>query len=302
MKRLLFEEIEKNKQKSWLMIIIFILIISAIGYLFSYLYDSYSILLIVIFISVFYSIFAYNSGDSVILGMLGAKEADRAKHASFVNSVEGLAIAAGIPAPKAYVINDSALNAFATGKEPKTASITVTTGLLEKLNREELEGVIAHEMSHIKNYDIRFMMLAVVMAGLITLLSDLLLRTFLWGGSKRSSSRNNKSGGITIIFIFTGLFLAILSPLIGKIIQMAVSRQREYLADANAVVLSRNPKGIINALKKISQDPDPLVDSANKATAHLFISNPFSKESDFASKLFSTHPPILDRIKRLEEM
>jgi heat shock protein HtpX len=300
MNRLMFEEIEKNKQKSWILIFSFIIIISLIGLLFSFLYDSYSILIIVIFVSVFYSLIAYNSGDSMILSMLGAKKADKSKYASLVNIIEGLAIAAGIPSPKAYVIDDSALNAFATGKEPSKASITVTTGLLNRLNREELEGVIAHEMSHIKNYDIRFMMLAVVLAGLITLLSDFFLRSFLY--RKRSSSSRNKSGGLEIIFIIAGLLLAILSPIIGKIIQMAVSRQREYLADANSVVFTRNPKGIINALKKISMDPDPLVDSANKATAHLFISSPFRKKKSTINNLFSTHPPINDRIKRLQEM
>jgi heat shock protein HtpX len=300
MKRLMFEEIEKNKLKSWVLIFSFIFIISLIGLLFSYLYNSYDVLLIVV-VSTFYALLVYNSGDFMILSMLGAKVADKTKYARFVNSVQELSIAAGIPVPKAYVINDSALNAFATGKEPETASITATTGLLEKLNREELEGVIAHEMSHIKNYDIRFMMLAVVLAGLITLLSDFLLRTFLYT-NRRKSSNSKSSGGIEIVFIIVGLFLAILSPIIGKIIQLAVSRQREYLADANSVVLTRNPNGIINALKKISKDPDPLVDSANKATAHLFISSPFSRKNDFVSNLFSTHPPILDRIKRLQEM
>ena len=299
MTRLMFEEVSKNKVKSWLLIIIFILIISSIGAIFSYVYDSYTILLVVIFVSVFYSLIAYNSGDSMILSMLGAKEAGRVKYAHFINSVEGLSIAAGIPSPKAYVIEDSALNAFATGKEPKTASITVTTGLLNALNREEVEGVIAHEMSHIKNYDIRFMMLAVVLAGVVTLLSDFFLRSLRF---KKSSSDSKSKGNIEGILILAGLVLAILSPIIGKIIQLAVSRQREYLADSNSVVFTRNPKGIINALKKISLDPDPLVDSANKATEHLFISNPFTKKHGVVSNLFSTHPPIQDRIKRLQEM
>ena len=296
----MFEEIERNKRNSWILISLFIIVISLIGLLFSYFYDSYTILLVVIFFSIFYSVIAYNSGDYMILSMLGAKEADKIKYASFVNSVEGLSIAAGIPSPKAYVIEDSALNAFATGKEPSKASITVTTGLLNALNREELEGVIAHEMSHIKNYDIRLMMLAVVLAGLVTLLSDFFLRSFLY--RKKSSSSKSKGGGIEVIFILAGLVLAILSPLIGKLIQLAVSRQREYLADANSVVLTRNPTGIINALKKISMDPDPLVDSANKATAHLFISSPFRKNNNAINNLFSTHPPIEDRIKRLQEM
>lgn len=296
----MFEEIERNKLKSWALIFSFIIVVSLIGLLFSYFFDSYDILLIVIFVSVLYSMLAYYSGDSMILSMLGAKEADKTKYAGFANSVQELAIAAGIPAPKAYVINDSALNAFATGNEPKTASITATTGLLDKLSREELDGVVAHEMSHIKNYDIRFMMLAVVLAGLVTLLSDFFLRAFLYRKKSSSSSRN--SSGIEAIFILAGLLLAILSPIIGKIIQLAVSRQREYLADANSVALSRNPSGLISALKKISKDPDPLVDSANKATAHLFISSPFRKNNNAINNLFSTHPPIEDRIKRLQEM
>jgi heat shock protein HtpX len=254
----------------------------------------------VIFFSTFYAIIAYNSGGSMILALSGAKEADKKDYAKVINSVQELSIAAGIPTPKVYIINDSALNAFATGKEPKNSYIAITTGLLDKLNREELDGVIAHELSHVKNYDIRFMMLTAVLAGLITLLSDLLLRTFLW--KKKGSSKERDNGGITIILVVLGIILAIFSPLIGKLIQLAVSRQREYLADASSVELTRNPKGLINALKKIEMDPDPLVDSANKATAHLFISTPFKKNKGFATNLFLTHPDIKDRIKRLEEM
>ncbi len=300
MKRLMFEEIKRNKFKSWILIFLFIIIISLIGWIFSYIYDSYNILITVIFFSTFYAIIAYNNGGPMILALSGAKEANKKDYAKIINSVQELSIAAGIPAPKVYIINDSALNAFATGKEPKNSYIAITTGLIEKLNKEELDGVIAHELSHIKNYDIRLMMLAAVLAGLITLLSDVLLRTFLWG--KKSSSKERNNGGITIILVALGIILAIFSPLIGKLIQLAVSRQREYLADASSVELTRNPKGLINALKKIEMDPDPLVDSANKATAHLFISTPFKKNKGFATNLFLTHPDIKDRIKRLEEM
>jgi heat shock protein HtpX len=300
MKRLLFEEIEKNKIKSWVLIFSFIAIICLIGGIFSYTYDSLEILLAIIFFSAFYAIIAYNNGGPMILALSGAKEADKKNHQKLINSVQELSIAAGIPTPKVYIIDDSALNAFATGKDPKNSYIAITTGLLDRLNREELEGVIAHELSHVKNYDIRFMMLAAVLAGLITLLSDFLLRTFLW--KKKGSSRDKNGGAITALLIIIGVVLAALSPLIGKLIQLAVSRQREYLADAGSAEITRNPQGLIRALKKIKEDPDPLVDSANKATAHLFISSPFKKNKDYSAEFFSTHPSIDDRIKRLEEM
>ncbi|MEK6901909.1 MAG: M48 family metallopeptidase, partial [Nanoarchaeota archaeon] len=192
------------------------------------------------------------------------------------------------------------LNAFATGRNPDHASITVTTGLLHKLNKLELEGVLAHEMSHIKNYDIRVMMLAAVLGGLTVLLSDFLLRSFLWGG-KGDRRENNQ---MTLIFIIAGIALAILSPLIGELIKLSISRRREFLADASGALLTRYPKGLADALRKIKGDPDPLVDKANKATAHLFISMPFRhdhKES-FMQRMFATHPPIDERIRKLDEM
>jgi heat shock protein HtpX len=199
--------------------------------------------------------------------------------------------------PKVYVIDDSALNAFATGRDPENSAIVVTTGLLKKMNRQELEGVIAHEMSHIKNYDIRVMMLASVLVGVLTLLSDVMLRSVLWGGG-----RDRDRGGGSIILIVIGLALVILSPLIGYLTQLAISRRREYLADAEGAMLTRYPPGLASALRKIAKDPDPLVDNANRATAHLFISTPFRKRTDFFTNLFSTHPPIEERIRRLEAM
>ena len=234
----------------------------------------------------------------MILTMTRAKPADRKKYPHFVNTVEGLAIAAGIKKPKAYVIEDDALNAFATGRDPEHASITVTTGLLNKMNRLELEGVVAHEMSHIKNYDIRVMMLAAVMVGLTILLSDFLLRSFLWGGGGRKREQNK----ITLILIAAGIILAILSPFIGEAIKLAISRKREFLADADGALLTRYPKGLADALRKIKKDPDPLVDYANKATSHLFISTPFRKKKGFIAKLYSTHPPLDERIKALDAM
>lgn len=250
-------------------------------------------------ISIIYTLIAFYTGDKMILSMSGAKPVTKKEYPYLYHTLEGLAISAGIQTPKAYVIDDSAMNAFATGRDPKNASITVTTGLLKTMNRQELEGVIAHEMSHIKNYDVRFMMLTVIMVGIITLLSDFLLRTFLWGGKKDSDRKGNQ---FTLIIIVIGLVLAILTPIIGELIKLAISRKREFMADANGAILTRYPPGLASALRKISKDPDPLVDKANKATAHLFISVPFRKEPSFMTKLFSTHPPIEERIKHLEEM
>ena len=245
--------------------------------------------------AIVYSIIVFRSGDKMILSMSGAKEAKKSEYPHLSHTVEGLAIAAGIPTPKAYVIKDSALNAFATGKDPNHAAITVTTGLLEKLNRQELEGVIAHEMSHIKNYDIRFMMLTVVLVGVVLLLSDFILRSFWFGGGRRRDSGNSH-----IIILLVGLALAILAPLIVQLIRLSVSRRREYMADASGAILTRYPEGLASALEKIKDDPDPLVEKANRATAHLFISTPFRKVKK--SSLWSTHPPINDRIKKLREM
>jgi heat shock protein HtpX len=190
------------------------------------------------------------------------------------------------------------LNAFATGRDPKHASITVTTGLLAKLNRQELEGVVAHEMSHIKNYDIRMMMLTAVMVGIITLLADFFMRSVLWGGH---GDKDNRGGG-NIVFLAIALLLAVLAPLVAQLIKLAISRKREYMADANGALLTRYPPGLASALEKIKADPDPLVDNANKATAHLFISTPFRKTKGFVTNMFATHPPIDERIRRLKEM
>ncbi|MDD3160291.1 MAG: M48 family metallopeptidase, partial [Candidatus ainarchaeum sp.] len=210
--------------------------------------------------------------------------------------VEAVSISAGIPTPRTYVIEDSALNAFATGRDPENGVVCVTTGLMSKLNRQELEGVIAHEIAHIKNFDIRYMMLVTVLIGIITLLSDFLLRSFFYS----SVSRNRENNQLTLLMIAVGFLLAILTPFVGYLVRMAMSRQREYLADATGANLTKYPKGLADALRKISQDSKPL-SKINKASAHLFISNPFKKKS-FISNLFSTHPPIEDRIDKLERM
>ncbi len=295
--RLMFEEVRKNKIMSFFLFVLFFALVGLLGVFFGYMLGNvYVGIFITVFFGAIYSMIAYFSGDRMILSMSGAKPVTKQEYPYLYHTIEGLAIAAGLKTtPKAYVIEDSAMNAFATGRDPEHSSITVTTGLLKAMNRQELEGVIAHEMSHIKNYDIRIMMLAAVLVGIVTLISDIMLRSFLWSDRR---DRENNAGVIIII----GLLLAVLSPIIAQLIKLAISRKREFTADANAAILTRYPKGLADALRKIANDPDPLVDRANKATAHLFISTPFRKKKGFFVRMFSTHPPIEERIKRLEEM
>lgn len=298
----IYEEISSNKRKSSLMIFFFLGIILFLGYILGIFYgNQYSGLILAFIFGTIYFLFSYYGGANAILTMTRAREATKPEFTHLINTVEGLSIAAGLPKmPKVYVIDDSALNAFATGRDPEHASVTVTTGLLHKMNKLELEGVLAHEMSHIKNYDIRVMMLAAVMVGLTVLLSDFLLRSFLWGGKGERREHNQ----LSLILIIAGIALALLSPIIGEMIKLAISRKREFLADASGALLTRYPKGLADALRKIKSDPDPLVDHANKATAHLFISMPFRHDgkTSLMQNLFATHPPLEERIKRLEGM
>lgn len=243
---------------------------------------------------------SYYYSDKIVLSISQARPANRKRDFEFYTVTENLCIAAGIPKPKLYVINDTAMNAFATGRDPDHAVVCATTGLLDQLNRTELEGVIAHELTHIKNYDIRLMSLVAVMVGIIALLGDWFLRMSFYG----RGDRDKKSNAAAIIMVL-GLIFAILSPIIATMIKLAISRRREFMADAGSVAITRQPNGLIQALKKISNDHEPL-EAANKATAHLYISNPFKdKRKDavgmFAS-LFITHPPISKRIKALQEM
>jgi heat shock protein HtpX len=217
-----------------------------------------------------------------------------------MNVVQELAIAANVPMPAVYVIDDTAPNAFATGRDPQHASVAITTGLLEKLDREELQGVIGHELSHVRNLDIRFALIVGVMVGAIAILADFFLRFTFWGGGRRSSNREGGGGAQAIIF-FVAIVLAILAPIIARIIQLAVSRQREYLADASSVELTRNPYGLERALAKISGDQEVL-EVANRGTQHMYFTNPIKKFEARSSGLFSTHPAIVDRINRLREL
>ncbi len=296
----LYDEISSNKRKSVLLILLFLIVIGALGYAFGLYIGS---VLVGIFygatISIFVLLVGYYAGDNAILSMSHAVPAEKKKYPFLVNTVEGLAIGAGIPPPKIYVIDDTAINAFATGRDPKHASVTVTTGAIERLNRTELEGVIAHEISHIKNFDIRFMLLVVILVGVIAMLSDIFLRSMFYGRGRRDS--RSGGGGAAIVMVI-GLILAILAPLIAQLIKFAVSRKREFLADASGALLTRHPKGLADALRKIKNDKEPLVEAANKATAHLFIENPLRAFGGKINHMFSTHPDINERIKRLESM
>ncbi len=299
----MYEQISRNKWKSVALIGFFMAFIFALTWFFEYLTGwGKGGLVLAVVVSMIMAAAGYYASDKIVLTISRARPATKDEFPYLYNVVEGLAIAAGLPAPKCYVIDDTAPNAFAAGRKPETAVICVTTGLLEKLNRVELEGVIAHEMSHIKNYDVRLQTLVVVMAGIVALLSDWMLRSFMWGGGRRRGGRDRGgSGGAGGILIIVGLALAVLSPFIATIIQLAVSRKREFLADASGAMLTRYPAGLASALRKISADTEPL-EAANKATAHLYIVNPLKNIKGGVNKLFSTHPPIEERIAALEKM
>lgn len=297
-----YDHIAKNKRESILLIFLFLVVIIGLGFLFSRIYDNPGILIIAVLFSSVSAFISYYFSDSITLALSQAKEIDRKTAPDLFRIVENLTIAGGLPMPRVYIIDDTAPNAFATGRDPKHAVVCVTTGILAKLEKQELEGVIAHELSHIGNYDIRVMTLVVVLVGTITLLADWMLRASFFGGKRRS---NDSGGNIGAILMLVGIILAILSPIIATLIKLAVSRKREYLADSSGALLTRYPEGLARALEKISSDHEPL-EAANKATAHMYIVNPLkdSKGSQVGwfAGLFNTHPPIADRVKRLREM
>jgi heat shock protein HtpX len=243
----------------------------------------------------------YFGGDKLVLAASGAKLVDETSAPQLMNIVQEIALAANLPMPKVYTVDDSAPNAFATGRDPKHASIAVTTGLLEKLDREELQGVIAHELSHVRNFDIRFSLIVGVMVGAIAILADFFLRFTFWGGGRRSNDREGGGNGAQAIIMVVAIVLAILAPLVSRFIQLAVSRQREYLADASAIELTRNPYGLERALARIGSDQEVL-EVANRGTQHMYFTNPIKKFEARSSGLMSTHPPILDRINRLRAL
>jgi len=253
-------------------------------------------------IGVVASVIAYYAGDSLVLTVSGAKEVTERDQPQLLNVIQEIALAANVPMPRVYLIDDTAPNAFATGRDPAHASVAITIGLLQKLDREELQGVMAHELSHVRNYDIRFSLMVGVMVGSIALLADFFLRYSFWGGGRRSSRDSDSGmGGLGVVIFIVAMVLAILAPIMARLVQMAVSRQREYLADVSGVELTRNPYGLERALAKIALDTEPL-EVANRATQHLYFENPVKPATGTSRSLFSTHPPVLDRINRLRQL
>jgi len=296
----MYNQIDSNKRKSFLLIFLFIAFISFLGWIFGQLTDyGYAGLVLAIIISLLIALFGYYSGDKMALWTAGAKPIQKEANPEIYRLVENLCITAGLPLPKIYLIPDAAPNAFATGRDPQHASLALTVGLIGMMKKEELEGVIAHELSHVKNYDIRLMTLVIVLIGIVSLLSNWLMRSFIWGGGRRSDRDDRGQSGVILMIV--GLVLAILSPFIGQLIQLAISRKREFLADADGALLTRYPAGLASALEKISAYARPMK-SANNATAHLYISNPFGASKRNFAKYFSTHPPVEERIKALRAM
>ncbi|MFH0956093.1 MAG: M48 family metallopeptidase [Candidatus Falkowbacteria bacterium] len=299
----LYTHIDSNKRKTWLLISCFFIAIILIGYVFSYALDDSAILYFAVIFSIVSSFISYWWSDKIVLAMSAAKKIDHKANRELYHIVENLCITAGLPTPKIYLIDDTAPNAFATGRDPEHAVIAVTAGLLQKLEKAELEGVIAHELSHVGNRDILLATLVTVMVGVVVLLADWFRRWTFWGGGRK---RDNKSGGqLQLIMFVAAIILSILAPLFAYLMQFAISRKREFLADADGAMLTRYPDGLARALEKISADHEPL-EVANRATAHLYIASPFKEyekhKIGWLTKLFMTHPPIEERIAALRGM
>lgn len=290
---------DSNIRKTWLLFAVFFIVIIGIGWLFSRVYGNPSILVFAVFFSVLMSFISYWYSDKIVLKMSKALPVEKKDAPELFNIVENLAITAGLPVPRVYLINETAPNAFATGRDPKRAVVAVTSGLLERLDRSELEGVLSHELSHVGNRDILISTVVVVLVGFVALLSDFFMRSLFWRGL--GGDNRDRGGQAAALLMIAGIILAILSPVIAMLIQLAISRRREFLADASGALLTRYPEGLASALEKISKYQQPL-QAANNATAHLWISDPHGKKHRGVSKLFMTHPPIEERIKRLREM
>jgi heat shock protein HtpX len=297
-----YSQIAANRRNSILLLVAVIGLLALLGFTIGYAMTAdpaggIGVMGVAGILAIAMSAGAYFSGDRVVLAASGARPVDEATAPQLMNVVREISIAANVPVPRVYLIDDTAPNAFATGRDPQHASVAVTTGLLEKLDREELQGVIAHELGHVRNLDIRFALLVGVLVGVVALTADMFLRGRLWslGGGRRS---DKGGGGLVAIMMIIAIVFAILAPIIARMIQFAVSRQREYLADATSVELTRNPYGLQRALAKIATDREVL-EVANRATQHMYFTNPIKKFEDRRSGLFSTHPPIVERINRL---
>jgi len=294
----MYKPIVVNKRKTWSLITVFLIFIIGLGWLFSRVYPEYSFILpVAVIFSVISSWISYFYSDKIVLAISRAKEIKKQDNPYLYRMVENLCITSGLPAPRVYIIDDTAMNAFATGRDPKHATVAFTKGIIDRLENEELEGVVAHELSHIKNYDTRLQTIVVTLVGVVALMSDFFLRMTWFGHRRRDSDRGG--GQLHAIFMILALILAILAPLAAILIQLAISRKREFLADAEGALLTRYPDGLARALEKISHDAEPL-EVANKATAHLYFANPL--KGGVVSKLFSTHPPIEERVRALRGM
>jgi heat shock protein HtpX len=301
-----YSQIAANRRNSFLLGLVTVVLLGVLGLAIGYAWagsvnGAIGITIVALVVGALAALGSYYAGDQVVLGVSGAHEVAEADAPVLYDVVKELSIAAAVPMPRVYIIDDSAPNAFATGRDPAHASVAVTSGLLSKLDREELSGVLGHELSHVRNYDIRFSLLVGVLVGSIALLADFFLRMTFWGGvgGRRSNDRGG-GGGLQAIVFVVAIVLAILAPIAARLVQLAVSRQREYLADASSVELTRDPYGLERALEVIAEDTEPL-EAANRATQHLYFANPIKKLND-TSALFSTHPPIVERINRLRQL
>lgn len=293
----MYSEIASNKRKTWVIMSVFLLLVGALGWFVSfYFLGDPSFTVMVIIGALVYAIVSYFGAASAAIAMHGAREVDQASEPRLYKTVENLSIATGMPMPKVYVIEDRAMNAFATGRDPNHAVVAATRGLLDVLDNSELEGVMAHELGHVRNYDIRVSMIAMALALAISLIADMAMRGMIFGGGRRDDNENNSGNGIILVVGFIGLILA---PIIARLIQLAISRKREYLADATGAETTRYPEALASALIKISHQGSGLR-TQSTATAHLFFASPF--RSGGASNWFSTHPPVDQRVKRLREM
>ncbi len=299
---LIYDRIDANRRNTFFLLLVFVALLAgasiAMGILLGLPYPL-APLLIIPFLIV--ALVSYYSSSRVALAISQARQVSKEDEPELFRTVENLCIGAGLPMPKVYVIEDGSPNAFATGRDPDHAAVAVTRGLLRKLDKLELEAVIAHELSHIGNYDIRVMTIVVVLVGLTALMADFALRLTFYGAGRRSSNRGRGGGGAVVIIYAIALLAVILTPIAAQFIRFAVSRQREFLADASGALLCRNPDALARALEKISADPDPL-EVANKATAHLYINNPLREHKSFLNSMFATHPPMEERVQLLRAM
>ncbi len=302
----MYEQISSNKRRTFVILFVFVLLIALLGYVINLLLGFGTIgVVVAVGIAISMSFFSYFYSDKVAIAASRAVPADETQYRRYHNLVEGLCIASGLPKPRLYVVNDPAPNAFATGRNPQNAAIAVTTGLLEKMNRVELEGVIAHELAHIKNYDILVTTISVTAIGAVTILAEIGARSLFWGGG-RSRQNSNNGGGLGALILIAGLALIVLAPFAARMLHFAVSRNREYLADVSGIAMTRYPPGLISALEKLKDDRS-VVRSATKATASMWIEQPLEGKAGgghekWLDKAFNTHPPLEDRIARLREM